>query len=737
MQGRYLALALLALGAGIGGGVALERFHLTKTADAGGDGPGILYWVAPMDPNFRRDGPGKSPMGMDLIPVYEGGEPAGDPAEVQLDAAEINAIGVRTALASLEEIAPQIRTVGFAEWNEHRTAHIHTRVEGWIERLEVRAVGDRVAKGDLLFELFSPEVGAATAELVRALESEPGTRIVDIAKNRLRSIGLEDRQIERIARSRQPERTVAVYAPQDGIVVAFEAAEGMYLKPDIRALTLTDPARIWVIADVFERDLGRLSPDMQATARFEHLPGVRFTGRIDYIYPELDMRTRTLPVRLVFDNADGQLRPGMFSSVTLEGSDPRMAVTVPSEAVIRTGRAERIMLKTGEGQFRPRLVTTGLRDGFGAGGRTEVIQGLSPGEEVVASAQFLIDSESTLNAGMMRMAPTELAPVKARGEVVSVDPDASALVIAHEPVADLDWPAMQTRFTVARTVALNNVAPGDGVAVMLHRGADGQLWIGAMTGDDGVAATGQGVAQGVTADGRLTLTHEPIPELGWGAMTMDMTLIGVDARDVPLDVPVEFDLTRDDDGMFAIMAVRAAGTDPATDNADAAAPAAPRLIEATGKITALKPETGMATIAHGPLKAIGMPAMTMDFALAPGLDPATLPLDTDMPLTFEQGADMTLSLASFTPPAEDARRIAASGVIDSIDPQTGSATITHGPMRAIGMPGMTMDFPLTSGLDPATLPVGREVALEFIQRADMSLELVGVEAAVNPAELGQ
>nr|WP_108258522.1 efflux RND transporter periplasmic adaptor subunit [Mangrovicoccus ximenensis] len=337
MRGRYQALAMLALGAGLGGGVALERYHLSAPGAQEG-GPEILYWVAPMDPNYRRDAPGKSPMGMDLVPVYEGQEPAGDPAEVRLSAAEINAIGVRTAVARSEEIAREIRTVGYAGWDEHRTAHVHTRVEGWIERLDVRAIGDRVEAGDLLFELFSPEVGAATAELVRAIEDSPRARIVEIAKNRLRSIGLSDAQIEEIARTREPARNIRIHAPQDGVVVALEAAEGMYLKPDVRAMTLTDPGRIWLIAEVFERDLGRLSPDMRAEVRFDHLPGEVFEGRIDYIYPELDSVTRTLPVRLVLGTAEGRLRPGMFGSVRLLPAAAHAAVTVPSEALIRTGR---------------------------------------------------------------------------------------------------------------------------------------------------------------------------------------------------------------------------------------------------------------------------------------------------------------------------------------------------------------------------------------------------------------
>ena len=729
MQGRYSALAILALGVGLGGGVAMERLYFSAPS-VDSAGPAILYWVAPMDPNFRRDGPGKSPMGMDLVPVYEGDEPAGDPAEVRMDAAEINAIGVRTALAQSDEISSQIRTVGFVDWNEHRTAHVHTRVEGWIERLDVRAVGDTVSKGDLLFELFSPEVGSATAELVRINESEPGTRIVEIAKNRLRSLGMGDAQIERISETSQAERNIAIYAPQDGVVVALEAAEGMYLKPDVRALTLTNPTDIWLIAEVFERDLGRLSEGMRAEARFEHLPGTVFEGTVDYIYPELDLRTRTLPVRLVFDNADGSLRPGMFGTVLLEDTDRHLAVTVPSEAVIRTGRAERVILRTGEGRFAPRLVTTGLRDGFGAGGRTEIVQGLAAGEEVVSSAQFLIDSESVLNAGMMRMAPTDQAPAMATGVVVAVDAEARKLVLHHDAITELDWPAMQTSFALAKDVMLDGIAVGAEVKVTLHRGSDGQLWIGSLSENDGVAATGRGIASAVTPDGRLTMSHDPIPALGWGAMTMDMEVVDLDPATVPLNVPVEFDLTKDAEGMFAIAAIRAAGA-PAEPMAEAKPTA--RRIEATGTITALNPETNMATISHGPLKAIGMPAMTMDFALVDGLDPATLPIGKEVPIAFEQGSDMSLKLVEATAPAP---LIEAVGTIHAIDPTTGLASITHGPMKAIGMPGMTMDFAVSADLDPAVLPIGQEASLGFARQPDMSLILqeVGASAAGN---LGQ
>ena len=297
MRGRYFALSILALAAGSAGGVYIERFHLNPGAAGASGEPQVLYWVAPMDPNFRRDVPGKSPMGMDLIPVYAGGEPAGDPAEVTLSPGEINAIGVRTALAQMTEVSSRIETVGFVRYDEHLTSHVHTRVEGWIEQLSVRAVGDRVTKGEILFAMFAPVIGSATGDLVRAVEAGD-QRILEAARKQSaqpRHVGAPDR---RSRRRRTMVRNIEVEAPQDGVVIALAAADGMFLQPGTLAVSLSDLEAVWLIVDVFERDIARLTEDMRAVARFEHLSGRTFEGEIDYIYPELDPTTRTLPVRL-------------------------------------------------------------------------------------------------------------------------------------------------------------------------------------------------------------------------------------------------------------------------------------------------------------------------------------------------------------------------------------------------------------------------------------------------------
>ncbi|MEL6368047.1 MAG: efflux RND transporter periplasmic adaptor subunit [Pseudomonadota bacterium] len=655
MQGRYAALTALMVGVGLGAGIALERYYISPPDRSGATGPDVLYWVAPMDPNFRRDEPGKSPMGMDLVPVYEGEEPSGDPSVVKLSPVEINAIGVRTAVSRVEPLSRRIETVGFVGYDEHATSHIHMRVEGWIEKLKVRAVGDRVSKGDVLFELYAPEITVASAELVQGMRRSD-QQYIDAAKRKLRNFGVTERQIEEMAAAQAPAEHVRVYAPQDGVVIALDGADGMYLKPETRAMSLTDLSAVWLIIDVFEQDIGGLTSDMTAEAEFEHLPGKVFAGAVEYIYPELDPTTRTLPVRLRFDNSEGLLRPNMFATVSLVPQKSRDALTVPSEAVIRTGRADRVILKTGDGVFRPRLVTTGLRDSFGAGDRTEIVQGLGPGEEVVASAQFLIDSESALNAGLLRMAPTEAEPAMGKGSLVSLDVRQRIAVIRHEPIEALDWPAMETRFALRADVSLDRLQDGEAVEFSAVRGADGLIALTALRRDDGVDAVGMGVVHAVTADGKLSVSHDPIPTLGWPAMTMDLPVAGFDPASAPLETPVELALSKGADGLFTIVGVTAEG-EPATeqDNAQAVEAAEeqqvmetksddPPQIRVTGTVNSIDLETGVANVTHGPIAEIGMPGMTMDFRLHSEVAPEELPIGAEAPLLLVQNPDFSMTL---------------------------------------------------------------------------------------------
>jgi Cu(I)/Ag(I) efflux system membrane fusion protein len=501
----------------------------------------------------------------------------------------------------------------------------------------------------------------------------------------------------------------------------------MFLQPGTQAVSITDLSEVWLIVDIFERDIARLKEDMAAVARFEHLPGRSFEGKVDYIYPELDQRTRTLPVRLRFDNSAGLLRPGMFGSVSLVPQESRQVLTIPSEAVIRTGAADRVILKTGEGTFRPRLVTTGLRDSFAEGGRTEILQGLAPGEEVVASAQFLIDSESALSAGFMRMAPTAEDPARGTGTLVALDADRRIATLRHGALESLDWPAMTSEFPLRADVSLDRLSTGEEVAFRVARGADGMLNLIELAPDDGVAATGTGMALAVTPDGKLTLDHGPIPELGWPAMQMDLALSGVDPATVQLNAPIEFDLAKDDDGMFSIIAVRGEAIPENEAPREEVAPqAAAAPIVVSGTIDAIDAAAGRATITHGPISEIGMPGMTMEFAVDEALNLAALEIDREMSLTFMRPDGMTMVLSAAiptTPPME------VSGTINAVDPAARMANVTHGPMVEIGMPGMTMDFRVADEVDIGALPVGEKRTLLLRRNPDFSMTLIGTAAA--------
>lgn len=654
MQGRYFALAVLAAVIGVSAGIYTERFVLSDNMEMA-EGPEILYWVAPMDPNFRKDGPGKSPMGMDLVPVFEGDQGSVDPEEIQIDAREINAIGVRTATARVEQISTEIETVGFIGFDEHKTSHVHLRVEGWIEELKIGSVGDKVKKGDLLFKLYAPEITIASSELIRGVKRK-SSREIDAATRKLKNYGVSKSQIKRMASAPEPAEYLEVYAPQDGIITDLTAVEGMYLRPDIRALSLTDLSSVWLLVDVFERDIQKISKTMIAKAKFDHMPGQEFVGEVDYIYPELDAMTRTLPVRLKFKNSDGSLKPNMFGAVKLISDKSRRAITVPAEAVIRTGRAERIILKTGEGTFRPRLVTTGMRESFGDNTRTEILQGLQLGEEVVTSAQFLIDSESSLSGGMLRMAPTKEVPANGKGILIAKNEKNGTIVIDHEEITSLDWPSMESTFALSKEVNLASLEVGQPVQFAVVRGSDNLLSIQEIRDDNGVEAEGTGVIHAVTAEGKINISHDPIPELGWPSMTMDLDIANVDPSKIPLDTQISFDLVKDANGMFAVSNITTnevpidsekmemASMEPMT-HSSMSEPAG--LIQTTGVVNDLDIQANTANITHGPLSDMGMPGMTMDFSISESLDLETIPLNKEIIIYLERRDDFSLLLKKF------------------------------------------------------------------------------------------
>jgi Cu(I)/Ag(I) efflux system membrane fusion protein len=355
-----------------------------------------LYWVAPMDSNYRRDSAGKSPMGMDLVPVYAIDDDA--PGIVKISPEVINNLGVRTAVASMQNMQADIRTVGYVQYDQDNLVHIHPRVEGWVEKLYVKAAGNPVLKGQPLYDLYSPQLVNAQEELVLALRRD-SSRLVQAAEDRLLALQLSKGFVDRLKRDQEVHQTVTFTAPQSGVMDSLNIREGFFVGPKTTLMSIGALDSVWVEAEVFERQAASLEEGLSVTMWLDYLPGKQWTGRIDYVYPSLDDETRTLRVRLRFNNEGGELRPNMFAQVIIHADAGDETLVVPREALIRTGEQDRVVLALGEGRFK----SIAVRSGRYSSEYAEILDGLNPGDTVVASAQFLLDSESSRTSDFKRM----------------------------------------------------------------------------------------------------------------------------------------------------------------------------------------------------------------------------------------------------------------------------------------------------------------------------------------------
>ena len=360
----------------------------------------VLYWVAPMDPNYRRDKPGKSPMGMDLIPFYAGNEAQG--SIVSISPTVVQNLGIRTAKAELTRLWRGIDTVGYVDYDESKVSHIHLRTEGWIEKLAVESEGERVKKGDFLFDIYSPKLVNAQEELVTALAT--GNKgLIRATKARLSALGISVAQIKQLQKDKKVKQRISIYAPQDGVVSSLPVREGMFVKPAQKVMTLGDLSSVWLLAEVFERQSQWVEVGQHAEVRLSYIPGKDWKGKVEYIYPSLDPITRTLKVRLRFDNPGELLKPNMYANVKIFGGAKEKTIVIPLEGLIRTGREERVIISLGEGKFEARSVSAGIE----SGDYVEILDGVKEGERIVTSGQFLIDSEASMRASINRMTEVE------------------------------------------------------------------------------------------------------------------------------------------------------------------------------------------------------------------------------------------------------------------------------------------------------------------------------------------
>lgn len=473
--------------AGIGGGVLLQR-HVLPTPDMGSgqaaSGRKVLYWWDPMIPAHRSDKPGKSPMGMDMVPVYEGAESVGEAAgTVTVSAAVVQNLGVRTAFATRTTLTPIIETFGTVGFDESRISHVHVRAKGWVERLQARVEGQMVARGELLFEVFSPELISAASEFTRELQ-RGGSDIAEIARRKLLALGLAERQIADLRQTRQAPERIQVFAPRSGVVSRLNVAEGMFIQPEMTLMSITEVESVWIMAEVIESQATLARAGMVAEVRLPGDPGRAWPAVVDYIYPDLRPETRTVRLRLRLANPDRLLRPNMFASVRLAAAPRENVLAIPSEALIRTGQSERVVLALEGGRFKPVPVKTGIT----VGDKVEVLDGLQEGDGVVTSAQFLLDSESSLIGGLQRMeAPAaSLAALPSDGPFwteatvngpVSSD---STVTLSHSPIPAIGWPAMTMDFAVDPKVPASALIPGKRLRAGLMRNPDGTYRIAAV-----------------------------------------------------------------------------------------------------------------------------------------------------------------------------------------------------------------------------------------------------------------
>jgi Cu(I)/Ag(I) efflux system membrane fusion protein len=354
------------------------------------------YWYDPMHPSEHFDKPGKSPfMDMQLVPKYALGGTTDSggaaPGSIAVDARVVQNLGIRLAKVEQGNFARGVDTVGSVGVDEHRIEAIQVREPGWVERLDVRAAGDSVRRGQQLAGVYSPDLLATQQEMLIARGSND-PELIEAARRRLALFGLSAAQIARIEKTGEVERRVDYYAPFDGYVMELGVRQGAAVQPGTMLFQLANLSSVWITAEVPETQAAWLKPGDRAEVEVPALPAERFGAQVDYLYPELAQSTRTLKVRVVVDNPRKHLRPGMFATVHFHGAALERVLTVPSEAVIKAGTRSVIIVADDDTHFRPVLVQVGAEQG----GRSEILEGLSLGQSVVASGQFLIDSEANL-----------------------------------------------------------------------------------------------------------------------------------------------------------------------------------------------------------------------------------------------------------------------------------------------------------------------------------------------------
>jgi RND family efflux transporter MFP subunit len=452
--------------------------------------PKLLYYRNPMGLPDTSQVPKKDPMGMDYIAVYEGestDDVAASPNQVSISAQKVQKLGVRTEAAQLRSLDRTIRAAGRVEPDERRIFMIAPKFEGYVERLHVNVTGQVVSKGQPLFEVYSPELVSVQREYTIAVQGAASLkgadspaqlgmgRLVASSLQRLKNWDISEEQIKALVATGDLRHTMTFRSPVSGIVTEKKAVQGMRFMPGEALYQVSDLSAVWVVADVFEQDLGLVKTGARASVSINAYPDKTFSGKVTYVYPTLKADTRTVPVRVELANPGGLLKPGMFAQMELQVMGKGRVVTVPVSAVIDSGTRQIVLVQQTEGRFEPREVKLGAR----SDNHVEVIAGVKEGDQVVVAANFLIDAESNLKAAISGFAsPVPASPAaaasalptgkdvghQADGTVEEVDSKAHTVSISHGPVASLNWPAMTMEFKPANDALLRTLKPGARVA---------------------------------------------------------------------------------------------------------------------------------------------------------------------------------------------------------------------------------------------------------------------------------
>jgi RND family efflux transporter MFP subunit len=608
-----LAAALAAAGGYWSGIQKTESRETTATAQKE-PARKILYYRNPMGLPDTSPVPKKDAMGMDYVPVYEG-EEAGQAAsagQVKISIEKVQKLGVKTEQAARRMLDRTVRAVGKVEVDERHIHSIAPKFEGWIEKLHVKTTGEAVRKGQALFEAYSPELVSAQREYAIAVEGVAALkdadedtkrsmqRLAEASLQRLRNWDISEQQVKELAASEATRRSLTFHAfhtPVNGVVLEKKALEGMRFMPGEVLYQIADLSSVWVVADVFEQDIALVKAGSRTQVKVNAYPDKSFEGTVDLVYPTLNPATRTVPVRMEIANPNGLLKPAMFANVEIPVAGKGEVLTVPVSAVIDSGTRQVVLVQLAPGRFEPRVVRLGGR----GENYVEVLEGVAEGEQVVISANFLIDAESNLKAALgglgehVGSAPAEQGQQGAQaqqkrngvghevqGTLNAINADGT-VNITHGSVETLGWPGMTMDFMLANPSLTDNVRTGSAVAFEIVERKPGEWVITRLEAKPAappVATAGerkkpaapsqpaaghrvQGTLNAINADGTVNITHGPVESLDWPGMTMDFMLADPAlAAGIKPGAAISFEITERKPGEWVITRLQPSQANP-------------------------------------------------------------------------------------------------------------------------------------------------------------------------------